>query len=326
MTVRYLNLSGTDLNLSTICLGTGNFGNGLDRAASFSLLDAFVAAAGNFIDTAKVYADWLPGERSSSEKTIGRWLEVRKNRSNVIIATKGGHPQLNSMSVPRLAPAELTSDLNASLRNLKTDVIDLYWLHRDDPTRPVGEIIDTLQSFINSGKIRFYGCSNWQLARIEAAQVYATERGFPGFLANQMLWNLGLPDMNAMADKTIIRMDEDLWLYHNRNNWPALPFSSQANGFFARLAAGSLDRMNPNLRAVYRLPENRARFERLQSLKQSTGLGVTQIVLGYLASQPFPVIPIVGCQTLEQLTDTLSAADIRIDSSQMRYLLGEAMI
>ena len=172
--------------VSVISLGTGGAGANYDRATAFAMLDAFFEEGGNFVDTAHVYNDWIPGERSRSEKLLGAWMKERRNRSGVLLATKGAHPDLAQMQVGRLSPAEIQADLEESLRFLQVETIDLYWLHRDDPTRPVEEIIDTLEAQVQAGKIRYFGCSNWRLERIQAAQLYsrqAVRRQAPGLWA-----------------------------------------------------------------------------------------------------------------------------------------------
>src|SRR5205085_396194 len=136
---------------------TVEFGANIPEAQAFTLLDAFVAAGGNFIDSALVYSDWHPGPRGSAETTIGRWLTERGNRDQIVLATKGAHPELKTMNISRLAPEDINGDVDKSLANLQIDQIDMYWLHRDDVNRPVSEIIDTLQNLVDSGKIRTYG-------------------------------------------------------------------------------------------------------------------------------------------------------------------------
>ena len=178
-----------------LCLGTGNFGAALDQDAAFALLDAYLDQGGNFLDSAQVYCDWIPdNERSSSEKIIGRWMKERRNRDRLVIATKGAHPDLATMQIPRMSRAEIEADLHASLRHLQTDVIDLYWLHRDDPARPVAEILETLNAAVQAGKIRAFGCSNWRAERLQAANEYAATHGLHGFVASQVLWNLAVVD------------------------------------------------------------------------------------------------------------------------------------
>ncbi len=320
--MRYIDVPGTDLSLSAICLGTGALGSTIAEDDTFALLDTFVERGGNFLDTAKVYADWLPGERSVSEKTIGRWLCSRNAHGRVLVGTKGAHPELSTMHIPRLSREEIVSDLESSLRNLQTEAIDLYWLHRDDPARPVGEILETLHEQVEQGKVRYYGCSNWRAPRIRAAQVYAAQHGLRGFVADQMQWSLASADLGAAADSTMVVMDDELYAYHRDTALLAVPYSSQAGGFFQKLDAGQEDSLSRGARRTYDHRVNRTRWARIQELSRETGLTVTQLVLGYLLSQPFPTVPIAGCKTEAHLLDSLSAAEVRLTAQERLYLEG----
>jgi aryl-alcohol dehydrogenase-like predicted oxidoreductase len=320
--MNYTTIPGTELKVAMICLGSTSIGSTLNQEDSFKLLDAYEEAGGNFVDTANVYANWLPGERSVSEKMIGRWLRLRGNRAEVIIATKGAHPELKTMHISRLSRAEIEHDLNDSLKNLQVETIDLYWLHRDDPKQPVGEILETLNDQVKTGKIRYFGCSNWWPARIAAAQAYAAEHGFQGFVANQVMWSLAPVDPAAIRDKTSVWMDEATWQYHRETGLAAIPYTSQAHGLFQRLEQGTLAQMEAYPRSIYRLEESQQRFERVKELAAERGLSVSQVVLGYLLSQPFTTIPIVGCRTLAQLQDSLTAAEVKLESDQVAYLEG----
>lgn len=315
-----ISLPKTELTPSLLCLGGVALGSQLNEQESFALLDAFIDFGGNFVDTAKVYADWLPGERSVSEKTIGRWIRSRGHRSRLIVSTKGAHPELATMHKPRLGRKELDIDIAQSLRNLQVECIDLYWLHRDDPARPVEVIVDALQEQVAAGKIRYYGCSNWRADRIAAAQVYAQQRGWTGFVANQMLWSLAAVEPQSMPDPTMVPMDAALLELHRTSGLPAIPYASQANGFFVRAAAKTLDRMNPAQRTLYETPENLRRAARVQQLAAESGLTITAVVLGYLRSQPFLTIPIVGCHTLAQLADSCRAAATELSAAQRVFL------
>jgi aryl-alcohol dehydrogenase-like predicted oxidoreductase len=307
----------TDLKVFPICLGTVPLGSTLNRAESFRLLDAYLEAGGNFIDTAKVYSDWLPGERSTSETTIGAWLAGNGSRGRVILSTKGGHPDLTSMSVPRLSPAEIVGDLESSLRRLGTGTIDLYWLHRDDPARPVGEMLETLAAQARAGKIRYYGCSNWSAARLREAQAYAQQHNLPGFAANQMLWSLAAIEPGLVMDKTLAFMDEAMHQYHRESGLAAIPYTSQANGLFSKLTDG---RQTLEKAGMFNTPRNARRLERIHTLAQQTGLSLTQIVLGYLTAQPFVTVPIIGPRTGAQLADSLTALQARLTAEQVLFL------
>jgi aryl-alcohol dehydrogenase-like predicted oxidoreductase len=319
--MRHVVLPGTDLRVSTLCLGTGQFGSKVDQTTAFALLDRFTDAGGTLLDTANVYGDWIPGTKSSSEKTLGAWLTSRGRRDQIVLATKGGHPRLESMPVSRLAPADLIHDVDESLRHLQTGVIDLYWLHRDDPARPVGEIMQTLADLARAGKIRYSGCSNWRVARIREAQAYAAQHGLPGFVGDQMLWNLAALDPAALADPSLVAMDSDLYAYHRASGLAAIPYSSQAGGLFQKLAHPSRPwRTQPRIPAYYPQTANRARLQRSQALARDLGVSLTGIVLGYLQSQPFVTVPIVGCQTLDHLDDSLTGDGVQLTPAQLAYL------
>jgi aryl-alcohol dehydrogenase-like predicted oxidoreductase len=318
--MKYITIPGTDIEPSTLCFGTSQMGTSIGIEASFALLDTYVEHGGNFLDTASVYANWLTEEESVSEKTLGRWLAERGLRDRVLVGTKGGHPDLSTMHISRLSRADIVHDLEASLRNLRRGAIDLYWLHRDDPSRPVGEILEVLDEQARAGKIRCYGCSNWRPARIREAQAYAVQHDLQGFVADQMMWSLARAGMSAMADTTMVSMDEEQRRYHLESEMAAIPYSSQANGFYQKMAAGTLA---PDALPRYRSAENEARFQRVQQLSAEIGLSITQIVLGYLQSQPFPTIPVIGCKTMAHLEDSLTGADVRLSAEQVRYLEGD---
>jgi len=320
--MQYIAFPKTELRPSSIALGTSAIGSIVDQPSSFRLLDTYLEYGGNFLDTAKVYADWLAGEKSISEKTIGQWMRRRKNRNKIILATKGGHPELSTMHIPRLSRQEIVCDLNESLKNLQTDVIDLYWLHRDDVSRPVEEIIDVLDHQARAGKIRYFGCSNWRLERIVEAQAYAAQCGLPGFVANQVMWSLAVVDPKAVSGQGMVVMDETMKQYHHETQLPAVAYSSQANGLFQKMMHMPIDQLQASLRGMYPRPANEQRFSRIKQVATDSALSVTEIVLGYLQSQPFPTVPIIGCRTLDQLRDSMRAGEVRLTADQVRYLEG----
>lgn len=315
-----IRIPNSDLDVSSLCLGTGQFGSDLDRAASWRLLDEFLDAGGNFIDTANVYGDWVPGTKSSSEKMIGAWIAAGGRRDRLVIATKGAHPLLSTMNVPRCAPHEIVHDIEQSLGHLQTDVIDLYWLHRDDPMRPTGEIIETLAGQVKAGKIRHFGCSNWRVERIRAANDYAAARGLPGFVGNSMLWNVATLDAAALPDKTMVAMDSSLYAYHRETGLAAIPYSSQAHGLLHKLAEGNAAAIRANHSTIYPLAANQRRAAVAQALAQELSVSLTGVVLGYLQSQPFVTIPIIGARTLPHLHDSLAGDGVRLSAEQVAAL------
>lgn len=315
------NIHGTDLSPSSLCMGTGDMGGTLDREQSFLILDTFTGLGGTFLDSAKIYNDWIPGEKSRSEKMVGAWMKSRGSRSNIFIGTKGAHFNLETPQVPRLSPEEIRFDLDASLSHLQTDWIDLYWLHRDDPNRPVEEIIQTLESQVQAGKIRYYGLSNWRANRLIEAVRYSKEHGCQGFSAVQNMWSLAEVNSNGIADPTMVAMDHDLLNFHRAYQVTAIPYTSQANGLFQKMAANQHTPLPMNLQRTYGCPANDRRLQNILALQNQTGLSISQIVLGYLLSQPFPTIPVFSTRNLQHLEETMTAADVRLSEEQVAFLL-----
>ncbi len=194
--MRYVNIPGTSLKPSVICMGGGPLCAEDDEAGVFALLDTYYALGGNFIDSANIYGKWLPSGENTCDRNIGAWMRSRGVRDRLVVTSKGGHPELETMSISRLSKADVAADLDESLAALQCDTIDLYYLHRDDENVPVTAIIDYLNDFVRAGKIRYFGASNWRIERIQAAQQYAEQSGQQGFSANQVLWSYPVYDMS----------------------------------------------------------------------------------------------------------------------------------
>lgn len=318
--MEYVRISGTDLLSSAVSLGAVPFGTTLDREASFRLMDKYAELGGNLIDTAQVYANWLPGERSVSETTIGEWMVSRGNRNRLIVTTKGAHPNLDTPRLSRLSKKDISGDVDGSLQRLQTDTIDLYWLHRDDPSRDVADILDTLNGLVRSGKIRYFGCSNWTAARLAEAQSAAATHGWPSFAANQMMWSLAEADRSAFGDPTLVAMDEETRDFHQQTGLTAIPYSSQAQGLFTKWEQGTFSPGDERIARHYRGSLNVRRFRKARELAEQLSVPLSHIVLSYLLSQPFPVIPIVGCRTTEQLEDSVHAARLKLTPAQLSEL------
>lgn len=319
--MNYTTISDITLKSSQLCLGTSNFGASIAQAEAFTLMDAFVERGGNFLDTAEVYANWLPDlPRSISERTIGAWLKARGNRSRILIGTKGAHPNLATMHIARLAPADILHDLHGSLTHLQTDVIDLYWLHRDDPTRPVGEIIDTLDAQVKAGTIRAFGCSNWSTARMQAALDYATTHQCHGFVANQPMWSLAQPNAAAFGMPGLAAMDDAMFAFHQASGWAVVPYTSQARGFFQKVAVHGASGLNDRDRQAYWNDTNARRTTVVQQLAEEHKATPSQIALAYLLQQPITTIPVIGCRTVAQLQDSVGATAITLSAAALAQL------
>ena len=309
----------TNLNASVLCLGTAEFGSAVDESSSEKVLETYLDAGGNVLDTAEIYAAWLPNGEHRSETFLGQWLRRRKNRDQLIISTKGAHPRLDSMDKPRMSKPVVESDLNSSLKRLGIDCIDIYWLHRDDPGTPVEEIILMLEDFRKSGKIRYSGLSNWTQARAEAARVSAEKLGIECFVGIQNQWSLAKADASK-GDKTWAYTDDSFAKWHAHHNIAAFPYTAQANGYFRRLENGTIDRASALVRGLFHSPENQERYKRIKTLQATIGVSVGAIVLGYLLNQAFPVFPIIGPKKSADLLESIEAAKTTLSAENVAFL------
>jgi aryl-alcohol dehydrogenase-like predicted oxidoreductase len=272
-------------------------------------MDCYAAAGGNFLDTARVYADWLPGGHGASETTIGKWLRAHGNRSGVVLSTKGAHPDLRTMNVSRMSKADIAADINESLQCLQTDYVDLYWLHRDDTTIPVAEILGMMEEFVKGGKIRYYGCSNWRAPRIREAIDCAKRDSVRGFVADQPLWSLAEWNAGSIGDATLVAMSQELFELHKATGLAAVCYSSQAKGFFSKFAQSG-ERLSASMRRRFWNEVNLRRAEKVVRLADELKVPVAAIPLAWLMAQPFLTIPIIGPRNTAQLEESLTAADV----------------
>lgn len=312
----------TNLVASVLCLGTAEFGSNVDDAVSETLIKRYLDAGGNVLDTAEVYAEWIPGGSHRSEEFLGRWLRKRKSREGLILSTKGAHPRLNSMHIPRMSKREVESDLDSSLQRLGIDCVDIYWLHRDDVTTPVEEILLMLEDFRRAGKIRYAGFSNWTQTRAEAARIAAEKLNVAGFIGSQNQWSLAKADASK-GDPTWAYIDDSFVAWHTQHGFAAFPYTPQANGYFRRLETGSVAQASDLVKALFHHAQNENRYKRIKALQSETGYSVGQIVLGYLLDQPFPVFPIIGPKKPADLDESLGAADATLTASHLEFLTAD---
>ncbi len=311
----YFTLLGIAHPLSVLCLGTASYGSAYTRDQSFALLDAFAEAGGNFLDTAHVYADWLPNGQGASERTVGEWLRTRGVRDEFVVATKGGHPRLETMEKSRLRPEDLTRDLAESLERLGTDRIDLYWLHRDDPAVPVGEILEALNEHLVTGRVRALGASNWRPARLRAAAEHAETHGLTGFVASQVGWSLAVPNKTQEQWYDTLYMDADDLKYYCAVGPKVIPFSPQAGGFFAH-PNGPAD----SKYALYHNEVNMGRWERVRQVAERRGVSANAGALAYLLNHPCGGAAVIGPRTVEQLRDSVGAVGLEVSEDERRFL------
>jgi aryl-alcohol dehydrogenase-like predicted oxidoreductase len=309
--MHYRTLPKTDLNASVISFGGNSLSEVNAQPFAFSQLDAFVEQGGNYVDTANIYGRWLNPGLNHSEIYIGNWIQARHNRHRLVLATKGAHPAWEALTVPRLRRDDVSVDLHQSLSALQTDYIDLYYLHRDDERVSVEEILSYLNDFVQAGKIRYFGCSNWKPVRILEAVEVANMRGWQGFVANQLMWSLAEATPSGFPDPTMVTMDDASYQLHQKSGVAAVAYSSQANGYFDKLASIGKDKISADLRKIYDSPKNDRRYARLRKVAGELGLPLHEVVLGYLLAQPIPTYAVIGPRTAEQLQASLKAADRR---------------
>ena len=285
-----------DMNMTNIVLGTDGYGERISEDTAMELMEFYTEYSGNVIDTARLYTSGL------SEEIVGKFLKNTHKRKNVYISTKCSHPPLEDMSHSRLGAEDIESDIDASLKALQTDFIDILWLHRDDITLPVEPIIDTLNDMISKGKIRHFGASNWTHDRIMEANRYAAQAGKTGFIASQILYNMAT--CNEMWDKTLVVSDGEEKKKYDESKMPVFAFCSQAKGFFEKYHNGTLSE-----KAIRRY-ENEATiatYHRIAEIAEKEGNSISYTALQLLERQSqFPVLPIIGPSNLSQLKDTLN--------------------
>lgn len=226
-------LSNTDMYVSSLCIGIVNYGTSTDSKGAKIQLNRFVELGENFIDTAHVYGDWVPGPKGRSERVIDQWLNETGLRQDIIISTKSAHPDITDMSISRLTPEDIEKDLNESLEFLNTDYIYIYSLHLDTPDVPEEEILDVLEKTRTAGKIRYYGCSNWTLPRIIEASDYASKQNITVFDCNQLMWSLADINYGGIDDKTFVVLDKDTYEYHKKADLNAMAYTAMAKGYFS---------------------------------------------------------------------------------------------
>lgn len=318
--MKKITIPNTDLELSPMGMGCVNAGIKWDGEDAFRIFDAFLDMGGTVYDTARVYADWIPPEIGRSERVLRQWLHKSGKRHDIILVSKGGHPDMTpavpDMHASRISAENMRHDLELSLRTLGTDYIDIYFYHRDNEDVPVSELIDIMEDFRKQGKIRYYACSNWTTARMKEADAYAASKGCRGFVANEALYNIGEPWMKPMADDTLVIMDKEMQRYHEENPQNlAMPYSAACNGFFHKLLAAGREAV---VNSEYYGEGNLNNMRIISKLMEKYGISVTQAVLGYLTCQNFQCLPLYGPRNTEDLKDAMGTFEIPFRAEDYR--------
>lgn len=303
-------IPNTDLEVFPLSLGGNVFGWTADEAASFEILDAYVAGGGNFIDTADVYSIWAPGHvGGESEVIIGRWLAARGNRADVVIATKvSSHPDAKGLS-----STSIRTGVEASLRRLGTDYIDLYYSHRDDETVEIAETVGTFGELVAAGKVRALAASNFSAARLAESLKVADELSVARYVALQPLYNLVERD----------GFEGELQDLVARENLVTVPYSALASGFLTgKYRSGAADGQSPRAQGAAKYLDVRGRtvLAALDQVAQEAGASVSTVALAWLAAQSTVIAPIASASKLSQVESLLASAHLTLTATQLAAL------
>ncbi len=317
--MQYGEISGINKTVARIIQGTTMIGSDLNESESFALLDQIYELGGNTLDTAHIYGG------GKSERVIGRWLQARGLRDNMVIITKGG---AHSEDRRRMTPFDITTDLFDSLARLKTDHIDLYLLHRDDPVLPVEPIIHALNEHQQAGRIHAFGASNWSHQRIEAANAYAKANGLKSFVASSPQYSLAESHTEPWPMCLSISGTEgsEARNWYAKTQMPLLVWSPLASGFFS----GKFQRDNLNKfgerewdEVVVRTYAKEANFQRLDraaTLASEKGVTTAHMALAFVMSQPMNMYSVVGPHSAAKFKANIEAADIKLTMQEMDWL------
>ena len=301
-------VAGVDLPISRVVMGSMSLGID-DMSFTCALLDHYFEHGGNAIDTAYGYGGGV------CERAIGRWIELHRLRDRVVIIDKGGH-------TPHNYPEFVDRQIGESLERLRTDYIDLYFLHRDNPEVPVGEFVDCLDAHREAGRIRAFGGSNWTPGRIDEANRYAAAKGVAGFAAGSPNFALARWNEPMWSPDCTTARDAGPFAWYLKRKMPVFAWSSQATGFFSgRFEPGDEKKLPSNHPArVWFNEANFRRLERVRELARKKGVTATRIALAYVLCQPLDIYALIGPCTLEESGDSLQAPGLSLSSAEMRWL------
>ncbi len=313
----------TGMQISHIVLGTDGFGVGVEQKDAFGMMDRYAELGGNTLDTARIYGMQSPGGPSASEIVIGNWLADRGGRDKIVLSSKCAHPPLGNMTQNRLSEREIERDIDDSLRMLKTEYIDIMWLHRDDVKVPVAGIIDTMNRMVKKGKIRIFGASNWCAQRLADAQSYAHRSGQQGFCASQIKWSAAITRPDYIDDPTLEEMNKAHYNYYKETKMPVFAYASQAKGFFSKYHAGGEAALSDKARARYLCKQNTDTYRKLLKLCKELDISLAAAAVCTLTSNPdFATMAIAGCKNTAQLEDTMAGADLTLPEDIVKDIMG----
>jgi aryl-alcohol dehydrogenase-like predicted oxidoreductase len=301
-------LGRTGLRVAALCLGGNTFGWTTDQTASEAVLDAYVEAGGNFIDTADVYARWAPGKKGGeSENVLGTWMAARRNRHTVLIATKVMGPMGPGPNDTGLSRQHIMEAVEASLRRLQTDYLDLYQAHWDDRDTPLEETLRAFDDLVRQGKVRYIGASNYHAWRLTRALWTSDKRGFVRYESLQPKYNLVFRDEYE-------RELEPLCLEQGVG---VIPYSSLGSGFlsgkYRRGGQLPATARAAGVQKAYMTDRGFAVLEAVEKIAASVGATPAQVALSWLAHRPGITAPIASATSVAQLRELLAGVELRLD-------------
>ena len=300
----------SDVDIFPLGLGGNTFGMTTDAAASERVLDAFVSGGGNFIDTADSYAFWVPGNKGGESETIlGDWMRRRGNRSSVVLASKVG----DLPGFQGLAPSNIAAAADASLGRLRTDYIDLYYAHRDEPGRPLAEVAASFDALVKAGKVRAIGLSNFGAERTAEWVRIARENGFAVPVALQPEYSL------------VKRRDYEQCIAPaaQEHRLGVFPYFSLAAGFLSgkyRTAADLEGAARGGMVAPYLNEAGLGVVRALESVASARGAAMATVALAWLLARPTVTAPLASATSVTQLAELLAAPALRLTAHEIAAL------
>ena len=324
-----------DSKVSSVCLGTMMMGTRINREVSFNVLDDFMARGGNFLDTSNNYSWWWGKGNSAgdeSENLLGEWMETRKNRSNVFLATKFGarlvHPDKIRDENGAIRWEEAGRDyegtgrntvkkaVEESLRRLKTDYIDLYYIHVDDRSVPLEETLEALADIVKEGKVRYIGCSNMRSWRLAEAGEICRRNNYPFFSAVEQEYSYIRPGIEADRGVTLHADDELFDYIKSHPGVKLVAYSPLLKGVFS----GREQRENYYDWKNFNNGESLERIHVIENMSKDMGITGNQLVMAWMIQKSPLVIPIIGFSRMEQYNENIAALDITLSREQLEIL------
>ncbi len=311
--MNFRSIGTSNLSVAPLAFGGNVFGWTADKQTSFALLDAFVDSGFNLIDTADVYSRWVPGNQGGeSETIIGEWLSQHGSRDRVVIATKLGAemaPDKKGLSADYVKQA-----VEASLKRLQTDYIDLYQTHFDDPDTPVEETLGALADLVKVGKVRLIGASNMTPDRLERSLAVSQQKQYPPYQSLQPEYNLFDREAYETNYEPICQ----------ENGLGVIPYSSLASGFlsgkYRSEADASKSPRGGGITKKYLNSRGHKILNALDDVAERYNATPAQISLAWLIARPSITAPIVSASSVDQWNDLAKAAELSLDAEAIRQL------